>query len=156
MPPFSYPVLDRHNIGFLKLLVSTCPIHSTAGTWPCLRCLEADGPSTLDGSQTWGTLTIPMIQHRSLAPTFSSKIVGSVCHCPSTDIRLLIFMLFLVHYAISSFQIPYTAPLRNGAAQNKFTSNLFYALPFSCPLFSSVLLLISYWFSVPSSYLLQL
>jgi hypothetical protein len=78
MQPFSYTVPDGCNIGYLKLLVSTRPIHSTAGTWPCLYCLESDGPSTLDGGQTWGTLTIPMIQRRSPALTFSSNVVSSV------------------------------------------------------------------------------
>ncbi|KIM46826.1 hypothetical protein M413DRAFT_23171 [Hebeloma cylindrosporum] len=72
MPPFLYTVPGRCNVGFLKLLVSTRSIHSTAGTWPCLCRLEADGPSTLDGGETWGTLTIPMIQRRSLAQTSSS------------------------------------------------------------------------------------
>ena len=76
-PPFSYTVPEKCNIGFLKLLVSTRPIHSTAGTWPCLCRLEANGPSTLDGGEIWETLTITMIQRRSPAPTVSN-IVSSV------------------------------------------------------------------------------
>jgi len=71
MPPFSYTVPGRFNIGFLKLLVATRPIHSTAGTWPCPCRLETDGPHTLDGGESWGTLTIPMLQRRSPAPTFN-------------------------------------------------------------------------------------
>ena len=78
MPPFSYTVPDERNIGFLKLLISTRPIYSTAGKWPCPCRLESDGPSTLDGGETWGTLTIPMILRRSPAPTFSSNLVSSV------------------------------------------------------------------------------
>ena len=78
MPPFSYPIPDRCNIGFLILIVSTCPIHSTVGTWPCLCRLEANRPSMLDGGQNWGTLTIPMIQRRSQAPNFSSNTISSV------------------------------------------------------------------------------
>jgi hypothetical protein len=91
MPPFSYTVPERCNIGFLKLLVSTRPIHSTVGTWPCPCRLEDDGPSTLDGGEIWGTLTIPMIQRCSPAPTFNSDIVSIV---PSTNIRSLISMVF--------------------------------------------------------------
>jgi DNA-dependent RNA polymerase auxiliary subunit epsilon len=64
MPSFSYAVPARQNIGFLKLLVSTRPIHSTAGKWPCLCRLESDGSFTLDGGEYWGTLMIPMIQRR--------------------------------------------------------------------------------------------
>jgi len=64
MPPFSYAIPEGRNIGFLKLLVSTRPIQSTAGTWPCLCRLETDGSHTLDGGEYWGTLTIPMIQRR--------------------------------------------------------------------------------------------
>ena len=80
MPPFSYTVPDGRNIGFLKLLVSTRPIHSTAGTWPCLCRLEVDGPLTLDRGESWGTLTIPMIQRRFpvSAPTLTSNSVSSV------------------------------------------------------------------------------
>jgi len=92
MPPFSYAVPERRNVGFLKLLVSTRPIHSTAGTWPCLCRFESDGPSTLDGGEYWGTLTIPMIQRR----------VSSV---PPPTFPHLAPYFFLGHYAISTFQI---------------------------------------------------
>jgi len=92
MPPFSYAVPERQKIGFLKLLVSTRPIHSTAGKWPCLCRLDSDGPSTLDGGEYWGTLTIPMIQRR----------VSSVP--PPTSAHLAPYF-FLVHYAIPIFQI---------------------------------------------------
>jgi len=92
MPPFSYAVPERRNIGFLKLLVSTRPIHSTAGTWPCLCRLESEGPSTLDGGEYWGTLTIPMIQ----------RCVSSV---PPPRFAHLAPCFFLVHYAMSAFQI---------------------------------------------------
>ena len=102
MPPFSYPVPDVCNIGFLKLLVSTRPIHSTAGTWPCLCRLEVDGPSTLDGGESWGTLTIPMIQRRFPAPTFSSNVVSSV---PLPTFAHLVSFFFLVHCSTSTFQI---------------------------------------------------
>jgi len=104
MPPFSYTVPGRINIGFLKLLVSTRPIHSTAGTWPCLCRLETDGPHTLDGGESWGTLTIPMIQRRSLAPTFNNSIVSNV---PVPTFIHLVPWFFLVHNAISTFYIHY-------------------------------------------------
>jgi len=86
MPPFSYTVQGSFNIGFLKLLVSTRPIHSTAGTWPCPCRLETDGPHTLDGGESWGALTIPMIQRRSPAPTFINMVVSK---CPPTGIHSL-------------------------------------------------------------------
>ena len=76
MPPFSYTIPDVCNIGFLKLLVSMCPIHSTVGTWPCLYCLKSNGPLTFNRGETWGTLTIPMIQHHSPVPNFSSNSVS--------------------------------------------------------------------------------
>ena len=92
MPPFSYAVPVRRNIGFLKLLVSTRPIYSTAGTWPCLCHLESDGPSTLDGGEYWGTLTIPMIQRR-------------VSGLPPPRFAHLALCFVLVHFALSTFQI---------------------------------------------------
>jgi len=92
MPPFSYAVPEERNIGFLKLLVSTRPIHSTAGTWPCLCRLESDGPSTLDGGEYWGTLTVPMIQRR-----VSSVAPPRFTHLSSCSP--------LVYHAISTFQI---------------------------------------------------
>ena len=92
MPAFSYAVPEGRNIGFLKLLVSTRPIHSTAGTWPCLCLLESDGPSALDGGEYWGTLTIPMIQRR----------VSSVF--PPTFAHLAPYF-FPAHNAISTFEI---------------------------------------------------
>jgi len=121
MPPFSYAVPEERNIGFLKLLVSTRPIHSTAGTWPCLCRLESDGPSTLDGGEYWGTLTVPMIQRR----------VSSV---PPPIFAYLPPCFPLVHHAISTFQIYRTRHLPEmelGKSTSK--SNSFYALPFSFP-----------------------
>jgi hypothetical protein len=107
MPPFSYTLPDGCNIGFLKLLVSTRPIHSTAGTWPCLCRLDSDGPSTLDGVEHWGTLTIPMIQRRSSVPNFSSNIVISLLP-PTFQVAHFVPWVFLVYCAISSIQISRT------------------------------------------------
>jgi len=92
MPPFSYLAPEGRNIGFLKLLVSTRPIYSTAGTWPCLCLLDSDGPSTLDRGEYWGTLTIPMIQRR-------------VSGLPPPTFAHLVPYFFLVHSGTPTFQI---------------------------------------------------
>jgi len=128
MPPFSYTVPGRFNIGFLKLSVATRPINSTAGTWPCLCRLETDGPHTLDGGESWGALTIPMIQRRS---TFINKVVSK---CPPTGNRSLSSMPFpsSLHY-LDFLNQPYTAPLRHGAGHDKPASDFLYAFRFSFP-----------------------
>ena len=118
MPPFSYAVPERRNIGFLKLLISTRPIHSTAGTWPCLCRLESDGPSTLDGDEFLGTLTIPMIQRR-------------VSDLPPPTFAHLAPCSFLVHSAISTFQIYCTRNLSGVGLDTVSTSNSLYAPPVS-------------------------
>ena len=133
MPPFSYTVPASCNIGFLKLLVSTRPIHSTAGTWPCPCRLEDDGPSTLDGGETWGILTIPMIQRRSpAAPTFGSNNVSIV---PPPTFAHLVQGFFLDYYIISSFQIHCTWHISKTELDtiSPYVSNSFHALPFSFP-----------------------
>jgi len=106
MPPFSYPIPERRNIEFLKLVVSTRPIYSNAGTWPCLCRLESDGPSMLDGGEYWGTLTIPMIQRRvsSVPPPIFAHLAPYFFPSP------------LRHLNLSN--LPYTAPLRNLCTQH--------------------------------------
>ena len=130
MPPFFYTVPESCNTGFLKLVVSTRPIHSTAGTWPCPCRLEDEGPSTLDRGETWGTLTIPMIQRRSPASTFSSNIVSSA---PPLTFAHLVHGFFLDHYVISGFQFYHTWHISEPELDtiSPYLSNSLYALPFS-------------------------
>jgi len=150
MPPFSYNVPDRRNIGFLKLLVSTRPIHSTSGTWPCLCRLESEGPSTLDGGESCGTLTIPMIQRRSSAPNFSANIVTSVPP-PTFRVAHLVPWFFLVYYAISTLQISRALhpsemelPVDTISPHPTFSSMPFYFRLHLIYLFSVMLLTISF------------
>jgi hypothetical protein len=64
MPPFSYSLSGEINVGFLKLYISTRPLNSSSATGPCLCSSGAqyDGHAV---KETWGTITIPMIQRPS-------------------------------------------------------------------------------------------
>ena len=132
MPPFSYTVPESCNTGFLKLVVSTRPIHSTAGTWLCPCRLEDEGPSTLDRGEIWGTLTIPMIQRRSPAPTFSSNIVSSV---PPPTFAHLVHGFFPDPYDTSGFQFYHTRHISETELDtiSPYVPNSFCALPFAFP-----------------------
>ena len=61
MPPFSYSLSGKINTGFLKLVVSTRPLNYSSAAGLCL----CDPGAQYTGrvlKQTWGTVTIPMIQ----------------------------------------------------------------------------------------------
>jgi len=60
MPPFSYSLSGAINVSFLKLLVSTRPLNSSTATSPCLCSSDAQYGGV--AKETWGTITIPMIQ----------------------------------------------------------------------------------------------
>ncbi|KIM41893.1 hypothetical protein M413DRAFT_445103 [Hebeloma cylindrosporum] len=63
IPPFSYPVSGKVNVGFLKLLVSTRPLNSSSGTGPCL-CSSGAQYAGRALKETWGTATIPIIHEK--------------------------------------------------------------------------------------------